>query len=126
VHSDYGPEEWDSEPANPEIVDPIPKVSFRPYDPITDAHLYRPPTPPPLEELPSKLPYIEEESDTPEEEEQDFPMDPKTLINPPPTPPVDLQLTLSPPHPVDPPSPPKQIGIHVFQKIKLKFPFIFK
>jgi hypothetical protein len=128
VYPKYGLEEWDSTPAKPEVMDPIPQVSFRPYDPAIDDARYKLPTPSPVDELPSTLQFIAEETEDEEEDDEtpDFPMDPLTLANPPPTPPVDLQLTLSPPHPVDPPSPPKQMGIQVFQKIKLKFPFLFK
>jgi hypothetical protein len=120
VKSNYDLEEWDPEPPKTQTVDPIPKVSFRRYDPTIDLHIYRPPTPTPLD----TLSFIEEDSDTPEDDQPAISTDPATL-NPPPTPPVDIP-TPSLPHPVHPPSPPLQTGNPLFSKIRLKFPSIFK
>jgi hypothetical protein len=120
VKANYDLEEWDPEPPKSPTVDPIPKVSFRRYDPTVDLHIYRPPTPTPLD----TLPYIEEESDNPEDDQPATFSDPTTLI-PPTTPPMD-RLTLTPPHPVHPPSPPQQTGKPIVSKIRLKFSSIYK
>jgi hypothetical protein len=116
VKGNYDLEEWDSEPP----VDPIPKVSFRRYDPTTDFHTYRPPTPTPLD----TLPFIDEDSDNPEDDEPATFSDPTTL-DPPTTPPI-YRLALTSPHPVHPPSPPQQTGKPRVSKFRLKFSSIYK
>jgi hypothetical protein len=52
-----------------------------------------------------------------------------TTLSTPLNPPIDHpkpELALQPVTPSDPPLPPKQMGLQTFQKIKLKFQFLFK
>jgi hypothetical protein len=118
-------------------MDPIPTIDFRPFDSTIDAHLYRPPTPPPTTDS-SVLTPIEETSETssmdhttlitplnPPPTLPEVSIDPIIPVNPPTDPPTP-ELALQPVTPSDPPLPPKQMGLQTFQKIKLKFLFLFK
>jgi hypothetical protein len=109
-------DDWDSDP---DTVDPIPTVNFRPYNSITDAHLYKPPTPPPMDDLPSTLPFIAEEEE--DEEEPDCPMDLTTPIDPP-----TVIPEVHPDTPHDPPTPSRFRGLEAFHKIRQKFQLLFK
>jgi hypothetical protein len=114
-------DDWDSDP---EPVDPIPTINFRPYDPTTDAHLYTPPTPPPMEEPPSTLPFIQEESETEEDhdDEPDIPMDPI-----PSNPPVPLLAQDVTNRPLDPTFPPISLQPgKILSQLKLKILNFFK
>jgi hypothetical protein len=135
VYSDYDIEDWDSEP---EVVDPIPPINFRPYDPAIDGHLYTPPTPPPITDFQhsTTLTPIKETVEIPTQPMEDStlttPIDPETVsiqqttpANPP-TVPQTPEVSLQPDTPTDLPSNPKQMGLETFQKIKQKFHFLFK
>jgi hypothetical protein len=63
-HSDYDAEEWNSEPTETVDVDPIPKIDFRPFDLTIDAHLYRPPTLPPMTDFATLTPIEENGEET--------------------------------------------------------------
>jgi hypothetical protein len=115
-------DDWDSDP---DTVDPIPTVNFRPYNSITDAHLYKPPTPPPMEEPPSTLPFIQEESETEEDDDANEPDTPMDLI--PSNPPVPLHAQDVANRPLDPTFPPISLQPgKVLSQFKLKIINFFK
>jgi hypothetical protein len=122
----------DPEPSQTPPADPIPKVSFRRYDPTIDSHIDRPKTPTPMTDR-STLPTIQE-TDTPDTlpftddwdttDDEDDPADPTTLI-PPITPSKD-RLTPTSPHPAHPPSSPQHIGKSRVSKVRFKFPSTYQ
>jgi hypothetical protein len=74
-----------------------------------------------MEEPPSTLPFIEEESETEDEDEPDCSMDLTTPIDPP-----TVIPEVHPDTPHDPPTLSRFRGIEVFNNIRQKFQLFFK
>jgi hypothetical protein len=95
-------DDWDSEP---DVVDPIPPINFRPYDATIDGHLYQAPTPPPINGTTQTTDLL-------------------TPTNPPKLP-VDHELPCRPSDPTDPPTS-SPSGTEPFVKLKNRFFKLFK
>jgi hypothetical protein len=103
--TDTEADDWDSEP---DVVDPIPPIHFRPYDPATDGHLFQTTTSPPMDDTTTTtfttLTTVEE---FPEDDALTPPsIEDADLLTPisPPKPPVDQELPCRPSNPTDPPT----------------------